>query len=138
MSAARRSELYGELGTKAAFKRYLRRTKSGKLRVDKAAIAREAHLDGKFLLRTDDESLSAADIALGYKSLYEAERGWRDMKRSTVNIRPVYHRREDRIRAHVQQRRRVFPRLARDDRSPGSARHHPGKPCSPGDWWPDC
>jgi len=102
MSAARRSELYGELGTEAAFKRYLRRTKSGKLRVDKAAIAREAHLDGKFLLRTDDESLSAGDIALGDKSLYEAERGWRDLKKTTVNIRPVYHRREDRIRAHVQ------------------------------------
>jgi transposase len=61
-----------------------------------------AHLDGKFLLRTDDETLSAKDIALSYKSLYEAERGWRDLKRSSVNIRPVYHRREDRIRSHVQ------------------------------------
>jgi hypothetical protein len=102
MSAARRAELYGQLGTKAVFKRFLRRTATGKLRIDKAAVAREAHLDGKFLLRTDDESLSAEDIALGYKSLYEAERGWRDLKRTTVNIRPVYHRREDRIRAHVQ------------------------------------
>lgn len=102
MSAAKRAELYGQLGTKAVFKRFLRRTATGKLRIDKAAVAREAHLDGKFLLRTDDESLSAEDIALGYKSLYEAERGWRDLKRTTVNIRPVYHRREDRIRAHVQ------------------------------------
>ena len=102
MSATRRAELYGKLSTKAVFKRFLRRTATGKLRIDKAAITREAHLDGKFLLRTDDESLSAEDIALGYKSLYEAERGWRDLKKSTVNIRPVYHRREDRIRAHVQ------------------------------------
>ncbi len=82
----------------------LRRTATGKLRVDKAAVAHEAHLDGKFLLRTDEESLSAKDIALGYKSLYEAERGWRDLKKTTVNIRPVYHRREDHIRAHVQLR----------------------------------
>ncbi|MHB8296927.1 MAG: IS1634 family transposase, partial [Acidimicrobiales bacterium] len=67
-----------------------------------ASITREAHFDGKFLLRTSDESLGAADIALGYKALYEAERGWRDMKKSTINLRPVYHRREDRIRAHVQ------------------------------------
>ena len=102
MSTIRRAELYGKLSTKAVFKRFLRRTATGKLRIDKAAITREAHLDGKFLLRTDDESLSAEDIALGYKSLYEAERGWRDLKRTTVNIRPVYHRREDRIRAHVQ------------------------------------
>jgi len=102
MSAERRLELYGKLSTKAVFKRFLRRTATGKLRIDKAALAAEAHLDGKFLLRTDDESLSAEDVALGYKSLYEAERGWRDMKRSSVNIRPVYHRREDRIRAHVQ------------------------------------
>lgn len=102
LSSAKRAELYGQLGTKAVFKCYLRRTATGKLRIDKAAVAREAHLDGKFLLRSDDESLSAEDIALGYKSLYEAERGWRDLKRSTVNIRPVYHRREDRIRAHVQ------------------------------------
>jgi hypothetical protein len=102
LSAARRAELHGKLGTKAVFKAFLRRTKTGKLRIDRAAIAAAAHLDGKFLLRTDDESLSAQDIALGYKSLYEAERGWRDMKKTTVNIRPVYHRREDRIRAHVQ------------------------------------
>jgi hypothetical protein len=102
LSATHRAELYGKLSTKAVFKRFLRRTATGKLRIDKAAITQEAHLDGKFLLRTDDESLSAEDIALGYKSLYEAERGWRDLKKTTVNIRPVYHRREDRIRAHVQ------------------------------------
>ncbi|MGH2929904.1 MAG: IS1634 family transposase, partial [Solirubrobacteraceae bacterium] len=100
-SAAKRSELYGALNTKPAFSRFLRQTKTGKLRVDRAAVAREAKLDGKYLLRTSDESLSAEDIALGYKALYEAERGWRDLK-STIDLRPVYHRREDRIEAHVQ------------------------------------
>lgn len=60
----------------------------------------DANFDGKFLLRTSDESLTAADIAQGYKGLYEAERGWRDLK-STIDLRPVHHR-EDRIRAHVQ------------------------------------
>ena len=61
----------------------------------------EANFDGKFLLRTSDESLTAADIAQGYKGLYEAERGWRDLK-SSIDLRPVYHHREDRIRAHIQ------------------------------------
>ena len=101
LSVSKRRERYGALATKAAFKRFLRLTPAGKLRLDKAAIAREANFDGKFLLRTSDEHLSAEDIALGYKGLYEAERGWRDTK-STTDIRPVYHWREDRIRAHVQ------------------------------------
>ncbi len=97
----KRAELYGALSTKPAFKRFLRRTPAGKLRIDRAAVAREAKLDGKYLLRSSDETLSATDIALGYKALYEAERGWRDLK-GTLDLRPVYHRREDRIQAHVQ------------------------------------
>lgn len=101
LAAKERTGLAAKLATKAAFARFLRTTPKGKLRVDRAAVARDAHLDGKFLLRTSDESLTATDIALGYKALYEAERGWRDMK-STIDLRPVYHRKQDRIRAHVQ------------------------------------
>jgi transposase len=101
LTAVKRRELYGALCTKPAFKRLLRQTPTGKLRIDRSAVAREAKLDGKYLLRTSDESLSATDIALGYKALYEAERGWRDLK-STIDLRPVYHRRSDRIEAHVQ------------------------------------
>ena len=101
LPARKQAELYGALSTKPAFKRFLRRTPTGKLRIDRAAVTREAKLDGKFLLRTSDETLSAQDIALGYKALYEAERGWRDLK-GTLDLRPVYHRREDRIQAHVQ------------------------------------
>jgi Transposase DDE domain len=101
LTATKRRELYGALSTKPAFNRLLRQTPTGKLRIDRAAVATEVKLDGKFLLRTSDESLTAEDIALGYKALYEAERGWRDLK-STIDMRPVYHRREDRIKAHVQ------------------------------------
>jgi hypothetical protein len=101
MSGTKRAEYYGALTTKPTYKRFLRRTASGKLRIDRAAIGRDAKLDGKFLLRTSDETLSAEDIALGYKALLEVERGWRDTK-STIDLRPVYHHREDRIRAHVQ------------------------------------
>lgn len=101
LPAPKRAELAGRLRTKAAFARFLRATPGGLLRVDRAAVRRDAHFDGKFLLRTSDESLTAADIAQGYKGLYQAERGWRDLK-STIDLRPVYHHREDRIRAHVQ------------------------------------
>ena len=101
LAPSKRSELYGALATKPAYKRFLRKTKTGKLRIDRAAVTRETKLDGKFLLRTSDESLTPGDLAEGYKALYEAERGWRDLKH-TIDMRPAYHRREDRIEAHVQ------------------------------------
>ena len=101
-------ELTGEGHTKAAcslvahrvFGRYVRQTKSGKLRLDKARIALEAKLDGKYLVSTSDLELSAEDVALGYKQLFEIERINRDLKH-TVDVRPVFHRRADRIRSHV-------------------------------------
>jgi hypothetical protein len=101
LGTRKRAELAGQLKTKPAFARFLRTTPGGLLRVDRAKVRADANFDGKFLLRTSDESLTAADIAQGYKGLYEAERGWRDLK-STIDLRPVYHHREDRIRAHVQ------------------------------------
>ena len=101
LAPSKRSELYGALATRPAYKRFLRKTKTGKLRIDRAAVTRETKLDGKFLLRTSDESLTPADLAEGYKALYEAERGWRDLKH-TIDMRPAYHRRGDRIEAHVQ------------------------------------
>ena len=80
--------------------RYLRITPTGLLRIDRKKINAEANLDGKYLLRCSDPHLSAEDIALGYKQLLEVERGWRDMK-TILDLRPVYHRLEERIRAHV-------------------------------------
>jgi Transposase DDE domain len=100
-TARRRDELVGTLKTKPGLRRYLRRTASGLLRIDAAAAKREAHLDGKWLLRTSDATLTPEDLAAAYKQLLAVEHGWRDMK-SSLGLRPVYHRREDRIRAHVQ------------------------------------
>ncbi|PWJ53727.1 Transposase DDE domain-containing protein [Quadrisphaera granulorum] len=100
LSVGKRGELAGKISTMAGVKRYLRRTPGGLLRIDKAKIAAEEKLDGKYLLRTCDPHLSAEEIALGYKQLIAVERGWRDLK-THLELRPVYHRREDRIRAHV-------------------------------------
>jgi Transposase DDE domain len=96
-----RAELAGKLKTKPAFNRFLRTTAAGKLRINRTAVTREAFFDGKFLLRSSDETMTAADIAEGYKGLYDAERGFRDMK-STIDLRPVHHHKDERIRAHVQ------------------------------------
>ena len=65
-------------------------------------MRRDAHYDGKYLLRTTDESLTPDDIATAYKALYQAERGWRDLKTVQINLRPVFHHKDQRIQAHVQ------------------------------------
>jgi hypothetical protein len=100
LTAAERARIEGTLAGKPGLKRFLRITPGGLLRIDKAKIKTEANLDGKYLLRCSDPHLSAEDIAVGYKQLLDVERGWRDMKQ-VLDLRPVYHRREDRIRAHV-------------------------------------
>jgi transposase len=100
LSKDKRAELRGVISTRPGLNRYLRVTPGGLLRIDTAKARAEENLDGKYLLRTADPKLSAEDIAVGYKQLLEVERGWRDMKQ-VIDLRPVYHRREDRIRAHV-------------------------------------
>jgi Transposase DDE domain len=100
LPATKRAELRGRISTMPGLNRFLRVTPKGLLRIDKKKIAGEANLDGKYLLRCSDPHLPAEDIALGYKQLLQVERGWRDMK-TTLELRPVYHRLEDRIRAHV-------------------------------------
>jgi transposase len=100
LSEFKQGELRGKITAKPGLNRYLRTTPAGKLRIDQQKIKTEANLDGKYLLRCADPHLSAEDIALGYKQLLEVERGWRDMKQ-IIDLRPVYHRLEERIRAHV-------------------------------------
>jgi hypothetical protein len=97
----KRDELAGSLRDKPGLRRLLRRTPGGLLRIDHGAIKREAGLDGKWLLRTNDHTLTPDDLAAAYKQLTAVERGWRDMK-GALQLRLVYHYREDRIRAHVQ------------------------------------
>ena len=100
LNPTKRAELRGVISTKPGLNRYLRLTAGGLLRIDQAAVKAETRLDGKYLLRCSDPKLSPEDIAVGYKQLLQVERGWRDMK-SILDLRPVYHRLEDRIRAHV-------------------------------------
>jgi transposase len=83
-----------------ALGRWLRQTPGGRLMIDRAKVRAEQRLDGKFLLSTSAPDLSAEDVALGYKNLLEAERCFRDLK-TTLELRPVYHHLERRIRAHV-------------------------------------
>jgi transposase len=80
--------------------RYLKLGPGGRPVLDRTAIAREEKLDGKWLLITNDTSLGVEDIALGYKHLLRVEACFHRLKHG-IDIRPMYHRKDERIRAHV-------------------------------------
>lgn len=80
--------------------RYLRLTKTGKPMIDAAKVKAAERLDGKFVVHSNDDTLSAEDMALGYKQLQRVEEAWRRLK-SGLKMRPVYHWAPHRIHAHV-------------------------------------
>ena len=89
-----------QLRTSRRYGPYLRLTKTGKPAIDRAAIKTRAKLDGKFVVHSNDDTLTAEDMALGYKQLQRVEEAWRSLK-STLRMRPVYHWTAHRICAHV-------------------------------------
>lgn len=79
--------------------RYLKLGEQG-LQLDQQAIKAAERYDGKFLVHSNDDTLTAEDMALGYKQMIRVEQAWRDMK-STLDMRPVFHWAPHRIHAHV-------------------------------------
>lgn len=67
------------------------------------AIAAEAALDGLYVIRTSlpKDRLDADAAVAAYKSLAHVERAFRSMKTVDLNVRPVFHYSEQRVRAHV-------------------------------------
>jgi hypothetical protein len=70
---------------------------------DEDSIKAEAALDGIYVLRTTigSDELDAAGVITAYKDLAGVERDFRSMKVTDVELRPVHHRLEDRVRAHA-------------------------------------
>jgi transposase len=68
-----------------------------------AQIEAEGALDGFYVLRTNlnEEMLNSADVVRSYKQLAHAERAFRTLKSPELEIRPIRHRRADRVRAHA-------------------------------------
>ncbi|MBM3310669.1 MAG: IS1634 family transposase [Candidatus Aminicenantes bacterium] len=85
------------LGNKG-YARFLKMTKEA-MRINDEAVAAEARLDGKFVLRTNTE-LPAAEVAQTYKSLWRVERTFRETK-STLEVRPIFHHRDDTTIGHI-------------------------------------
>jgi transposase len=71
--------------------------------IDQQKIDEEAALDGIYVIRTsvEKETMSADDAVRGYKQLSNVERAFRCLKSVDLMVRPIRHRLEDRVRAHI-------------------------------------
>lgn len=71
--------------------------------IDEQKVASEAALDGIYVIRTSlpEDRLSADDTVRSYKSLSQVERAFRSIKTVDLKVRPIRHRLETRVRAHI-------------------------------------
>ena len=91
-----------ELLASRRYKRYLKVTKAGKIRINRGAVRQAAKYDGKWVLETNDDTISLEDAAMGYKGLMVIERCFRSLKRTQIKMTPMYHWLSRRIEAHVK------------------------------------
>ncbi|QJA05971.1 IS1634 family transposase [Thermosulfurimonas marina] len=89
--------LKGLIGNRG-YRRYLKVEGSSAV-VDREVLEEEARYDGKYVLETN-AGLSVEEAALAYRGLWQVERAFREMK-SGLDLRPVYHWTEKRIRGHI-------------------------------------
>lgn len=68
--------------------------------LDRDKLRRELRLEGTYIIATDQERLSAVAVVEAYKQLAGVERAFRESK-DFLKLRPIYHRRESRVRAHI-------------------------------------
>ncbi len=71
--------------------------------IDQEKVEQEERLDGCYVIRTEVplETLSTDSVVDAYKSLGHVERAFRNLKTAQLEMRPFYHKTDDRIRAHV-------------------------------------
>ncbi len=82
--------------------RYLSEDERGRPRLDAAKVKGAEKFDGKFVVISNDDTLSAEDIALGYKGGWIIESCFRRMKQTGLQVRPMFHWTSRRIEAHVK------------------------------------
>src|SRR3954467_7859431 len=82
--------------------RYLSADWRGRPQLDAAKVRAAEKFDGKFVVITNDDTLSAEDVALGYKGAWIIESCFRRMKQTGLAVRPMFHWTARRIEAHVK------------------------------------
>src|SRR5919199_1561524 len=91
-----------ELVASQRYGRDLTRGPGSRLAINTAAVRRAERMDGKYVLLTNDETLTTADVGLGYKAMMIIEACFRRMKTTGLRIRPVYHWTAHRITSHIK------------------------------------
>ena len=84
------------------YKRYLKVDKQGRISLDRGAIEQASKYDGKWVLQTNDDTITVEDAAAGYKGLLVIERAFRALKSTRIKMEPMYHWLPKRIEAHVK------------------------------------
>jgi hypothetical protein len=84
------------------YKRYLTIDKRQRIRLDREAIRDASRHDGKWVLQTNDDTITVEDAAAGYKGLLVIERAFRTLKSTRIRMEPMYHWLPKRIEAHVK------------------------------------
>src|SRR5664279_3321299 len=82
--------------------RYLSTDRHGRPKLDAAKVRAAEKFDGKFVVITNDDTLSAEDVALAYKAGAMIESCFRRMKQTGLEVRPMFHWTARRIEAHVK------------------------------------
>jgi hypothetical protein len=88
--------------TSRRYGRYLSADYLGRPRLDADKVKAAEKFDGKFVVITNDDTLSAEDVALGYKGGWIIEACFRRMKQTGLEVRPMFHWTPRRIEAHVR------------------------------------
>ncbi|MEJ2587442.1 MAG: IS1634 family transposase [Deltaproteobacteria bacterium] len=91
-----------ELLASKRFKKYLSVTKANRVRIDRRKIKEAAKYDGKWVIETNDDTISLEDAACGYKGLMVIERCFRSLKKTQIKMTPMYHWVPRRIETHVR------------------------------------
>ncbi|MHC4858010.1 MAG: IS1634 family transposase [Planctomycetota bacterium] len=91
-----------ELLASQRYKRYLTITKNHTIRIDRAKVRQAKKYDGKWVLETNDDTISMQDAASGYKGLMVIERCFRSLKRTQIKMTPMFHWVPRRIETHVR------------------------------------
>ncbi len=91
-----------KLRASGRYGRYVTVGRGNKLRIDSKAVRAAKRLDGKWVLITNDDTLSVQDAAAAYRSQLVIERCFRSLKTTQIKMRPMFHWLPRRIEAHVK------------------------------------
>lgn len=84
------------------YKLYLKISKSNTFRIDRGKVREAKRYDGKWVLETNNDTISRQDASCGYKGLMVIERCFRSLKRTQIKMSPLFHCVPRRIETHVR------------------------------------